>query len=369
MNVERLHEIVAHLRTDLDKTGTLRILQKLVESLTNQVNSPQQAQYQNDTANNMTQLIAALEKSEVNDFSPAWHQVLVEIGAAEVTGIALANTVREIFASNQITPSVARDELQKLLNQLNQVSKAADQLLAGFNALRIGTEGLAPGECDVGVLVPRGFVDNRLDRFADELDELNTIFGTFAELVTGSRPGFEIKTISSSDLSVYIEVAAKVGACIAKAIAGVISLYKQLLEIRKLRSSLEEQGIAKQNLSGIDTHADTLMDSGINNIVTNMLQEFRSGHDSRDHELHIQLKYSLKKIAGRIDRGFNIEVRMEEPEVTSENGEDATTEDRELIDAHATVAEASKNMQFLKLEGSPILQLEDLNEAPPSQSS
>lgn len=357
MNVERLHEIAARLRADLNKTSTLRILNGLVESLTNQVNSPQQAQYQQQTAQNEQQLLAALEKSAVNEFSPTWRQVLDEIGVTEVTGNNLADTVRGIFATNQITPSVARDDLQKLLNRLTQVSSAIDQLLAAFGILNIGTEELASGDCDVGILVPRAFVDNRLDNFADELEELNRILGAFAELATGSRPGFEIKTISSTDLSVFIETSARIGGCIATAIAGIVVTYKTLLEVRKLRGDLEKQGVGKDDLQGVERHANTLMEKEIGNLVTRLLAEYPPKDTHRKHELSIELKYSLKKLANRIDRGFNIEVRMEEPDVEAKNPEDATPEEQALVKAHAKVVEASKDMQFLKLEGEPILQL------------
>jgi hypothetical protein len=284
--------------------------------------------------------------------------VLDELGATDLTGTNLGERIEDIFARNQITPSVAQQELQTLLTQLGQLSSAIDQLLAAFRVLKIGCEDLEPGECELGVLVPRSFLDNRLDRFANELEELNQIFGVFAEISIGSRPGFEIKTISSTDLSVYLEVSAIVGACIATAIERIIALYKQLLEIRKLQGELAKQGLEKKNLKGIEDHANGIMETGIDKLVKELVGEYLTKGDAgRKNELSIELKYSLKKIANRIDRGFNIEVRMEEPEITTENAEEASDEEQALLKAHSKVAQASENMQFLKLEGEPILQL------------
>lgn len=360
MNVERLHAIVSELRRDLDQTETLSTLQNLVSSLSNQVNQPQQPQYQQQTSQYLSQLLAALKGAKVNTLSPTWQQVLDELGAKDLTGENLAATIEDIFSKNQITPSVAQVELQDLLNRLQQLSSAFDQLLGGFRTLRIGAEELDPGECELGVLVPRSFLDNRLDRFASELEELNRIFSVFAEISTGSRPGFEIKTISSSDLSVYLETSAILGACIATAIERVIALYKQLLEIRKLQGELAKQGVAKKNLTGIEDHANSVMEEGIDKFVKELISAYLpKGDIGRKNELSTELKYSLKKLANRIDRGFNFEVRMEEPEVAAENPDDASEEEKTLLQAHSKVAQASETMQFLKLEGEPILQLSE----------
>lgn len=364
MNVERLHAIAAELRRDIDQTATLSTLQNLVSSLSNQINQPQVPQYQQQTSQHLSELIEALDNASINNFSPTWKQVLDELGATDLTGANLGAQIEEIFSKNQITPSVAQQELQTLLNELQQLSSAVDQLLAGFRTLKIGSEDLEPGECELGVLVPRVFLDNRLDRFADELDELNKIFGVFAEISTGSRPGFGIKTISSSDLSVYLEVSAIVGACIATAIERIIALYKQLLEIRKLQGELAKQGLEKKNLKGIEDHANGIMEQGIDKLVKELVDEYLKRDDAgRKNELTIELKYSLKKIANRIDRGFNIEVRMEEPEISAENQEETTEEEKTLLKAHSRVAKASENMQFLKLEGEPILQLSETKAA------
>lgn len=227
-----------------------------------------------------------------------------------------------------------------------------------FRALKIASEDLDPGECELGVLVPRAFLGNRLDRFATELEELNQIFGVFAEVASGSRPGFEIKTISSTDLSVYLEVGAIVGACIATSVERIVALYKQLLEIRKTQAELTKLGVDKKNLKGLEDHANGVMETGIERLVKEIMSEYMpKGEAGRKNELSIELKFAMKKIANRIDRGFNIEVRMEEPNVEAEDPESATVDERALLAAHARVSQASANLQFLKLEGEPILQL------------
>lgn len=367
MNVERLNEIATALRADLSRTDILGHLQQLVSALQNQVNQPGQALYEQQVSQFYESLRAALANSEINSFSPTWQQVLEELGVTELLSKQLELRIEDIFSRNKITPTIAQQELQQILTELQTIISSLENLLTAFSQLQIGSEELGQGNCEVGILVPRLFVDNRLDKFSDELSELNKIFGVFSEISTGSRPGFEIRTISSSALTIFLDTAPVVGACISVAIEKIISLYKQLLEIRKLQGELKKQGLEKKDLKGIEDHANKHMELGIEKLVQELLTEFHDGKDTgRTNELSIELKYSLTKVANRIDRGFNIEVRMAEPE------EATTAEDEEQSNAikyHARIQKASETLQFLRLGDDPILSLPEEKTEKPKKST
>jgi hypothetical protein len=357
VNVERLNTITDALRTDLSQTDILGQLQQLVSALQNQVNQPGQPVYEQQVSQFYESLRTALANSAINSFSPTWQQVLEELGIANLLGQQLEYRIEDIFSRNKITPTIAQQELQQILTELQAFMSSLDNLSTAFRQLQIESEELERGDCEMGILVPRTFVDNRLDKFSEELVELNRIFGVFAEISTGSRPGFEIRTISSSALTIFLNVAPAVGACIAVAIERIISLYKQLLEIRKLQGELKKQGMTKKDLKGIEDHANNIMDKGIEKLVQELLTEFHVGADEgRKNELSIELKYSLTKVANRVDRGFNIEVRMAEPEETDADTE-TEEEQADAIKHHARIQGASETLQFLRLDGDPILSL------------
>ena len=354
MNAERLHAIAGAVKVDLAESSTLSYLQQLATALNNLSSQPGQPEYQRQVSTALHALEGALTNAKVNTFSPTWRQVLDETGMSELLGVSLLARVHTAINENQLTPTVATSGIQQLLNELQALSTHVDQLLAAFRQLKVGQEDLEPGECEIGVLVPRTFVSNRLDKFADELEELNRIFGTFSELAMGERPSFEIRTISSSDLSIFLDAAPVVGACVAVAVERIVGLYKQLLEVRKLQGELLKQGLDKKDVKGVEDHANKIMDKGIDVLVKDLLAEFEmKGDGHRTNELAVEIKYSLKKIANRIERGFNIEVRMEEPEVP----EDEDVAEDEKAQMHGRIQGAAAGMQFLKLEGDPILSL------------
>jgi len=191
---------------------------------------------------------------------------------------------------------------------------AIDSVISAFELLGIGADHLDPGECELGILIPRDAVDGSFAEFANELVDLSFVFGAFSELASGTRDTFAVRTVSSSDLMIFLAATPPVAACVAHAAERVVTLYKKLLEIKKLRAELAQQGVDDDDLSGVNNYANTLMSSGIDELTVEIVADFNSGQDDgRKNELTNAVRISLNKLANKIDRGFNIEVRAEPP--------------------------------------------------------
>lgn len=356
MNAEHLHAIALAVQNDLRVTGSVRTLQQLRDALQNMVNQPQQVSHQQQVNTLRQQLLNALSEAPSNEFQPTWQQALEELGAWDVLGDRLLSRVQEIFVRYQVTPVVAHQGISELCQELERVNTAVGQLTASFTQLDIGKEDLAPGECEVGVLIPRDAVQSRLDGFISELATLNNMLRTFSELETGTREPFEIRSISSSNLAMYVGAVPAVAAMLSHAVAKIITSYKEVLEIRTLRSQLAQKGIQDQRLLGIDEYANSIMEATVAGLVEKLMAENRGKvEEPRRNELANELTFALNALANRIDRGFNIEVRVEPlPEANSEgeSGEDENTRN-----AIASILVDAPALRFLKLEGTPILAL------------
>jgi hypothetical protein len=355
MNAERLQAIAVAVLNDLNSTKTVESLDQLTRALQNMVNQPQAAQHQQQVSGHLEELYKALSSAPSNSFSPGWKQGLKELGLHDLLGTTLQTQIQDIFAQNQITPSVALEKLQALRNQLSQYKTALEQIIAGFRLLHIGDDELKPGQCEIGILVPRSAVHNKLDEFVKDLGEIDGVFETFAELTTGKRSGFQIRSMSSSDLSVFLDVLPIVAFSLAVAVERILAVYKNILEIRKLHNDLQTQGVPKKQLKGVLEHANSLMKTEIEKLIKDLLKEYYKVKDSnRQNELAIGLRFSLDKIANRIDRGYSVEIRVQplpEDEVAKSK---VKLEDRQYIEKISSISE---NMEFLKLEGSSILTL------------
>ena len=336
-------------------------MQQLRDALQNQVNAPQEPSYQQEVSTALQQLSESLAAAESNAFPPTWEQALEELGVQGLIGQPLADAVREVFERNQITPSVAHEEIEALTTRLEALASALDQLLDGLSHLRVGSEDLDPGEAEVGILIPRAVVSNELSQLGDEFVELQKLLGPFFEIVTGSRPAVEVRAISSTDFGVFLEIAPEVAAFLAITVERVVALYKSLLEIRTLRQGLRDQGVPDASLTGVDEHANEHMTTGIAAAVDELVEERTGIESGRRNELKTELRLALQAIANRIDKGYNIDVRAEDPEASDE--EDDSTSVDDLAQAFRTIANVAPGLRFINRSGQPIL---SLPEAAPS---
>jgi hypothetical protein len=95
------------------------------------------------------------------------------------------------------------------------------------------------------------------------------------------------------------------------------------------------------------------MEKSIEDIIKNLSKEYNgNGDQGRKNELLNAARISLNKLANRIDHGFNFEVRIG---LIEDENEDETEPDPDVLEIQA----ASAALQFMKLEGAPILSLSE----------
>lgn len=357
MNVERLHAIADALRLELVQTNQIGLLGSLASALANQLNSPQDPGPQQQVVQTLTTLSEALSSAPSNEYPATWRQVLEEIGASHLLGESLAEKLRETFARNQITPAIARDEVATLLERSQGLSTAVEQVTAGLTYLQVGRDELEPGEAEVSVGIPRPAVREELPSLGSELGELQKILGPFLELAEGSRPPLKVKTISSSDFVVYLAMAPGAALSVATALDKILDVYKKLLEVRRLRQEMADQGVTDSDLAAVDARANSMMAEGTKAIADEMVAAAAPNDEGRANELRIELRLSLNALANRIDHGYHIDVRAEpesEPDEGTDEAPSAESDDRAALNR---IAEMSPRLTFINSAGKPILSL------------
>ena len=354
MNAERLHAVVLSLNQEISSLGSLGHLDEVVSALKSLVAQPGNSTLQEQLKSSLDRFYSAVNNTPSDQFSPTWRQIMKEIGADDFFGLALRKRVETTFAENQMTPAVALRVLQELRDRFQGYKTALEQAVAALRTLKIGSEKLSPGAAEIGVLIPRSAVDNQLLDFAKELNELGFILNTFSEVATGKPDPLAIQSVSSSEFLIFLKAAVPYAACLARAIERVVELIKQMLDIRRLAQETKQKGAPEAVSKGLEEHANNIVQSGIEKLSIEIVNEFYESKDSgRKNELKTKVRFSLNKIANRLDIGFNIEVRVE----PLKKSDGPKTQDEELQKAIALIQSASSNMKYLKLDGEPILKL------------
>lgn len=356
MNVERLHRILIDLKADLETSRITTLIQKVRDNLQNQVNQPTQPTYQTDLVASLKKLYAALENSKYNDYSPSWKEIISEISRDNLLGFELKNQIENIFATNTITPAQALEDIKTIFTSFEEFQTAIDSTLSGFQDLGIGKEELIGGECELGYTIPRKYVDNKLSGLKTEIGELNFILNNISEAVTGKKQEYKVKTISSSDFLLYVVIGLQVADVLSKATERILNHYKQILEIKSLRNQLKEKGVPATKTRGIESHTNDMMESEIKKIAKEVIKEYYEGANGRKNELENGLIISLNKLANRIDKGFNVEIRVE-PLPEPEENEKISKEQKQKSELIKSIQTSSKNIEFIETSGESILKL------------
>jgi hypothetical protein len=288
MNVERLHLVLRAALEAITKADVFADISGLASSLHNQVNDPATAAYQQQVSSHLEKLRASLAAIETNNFPPGWKQVLTEHKLTYFIGTELLKHLLEIFSRNAITPTIALKDIQEVQLELTQDVTAATELVNGFKRLEFPTDDLNPGEAEVGLLVPRESISSKLDRFTKELNDTAKIIGVFEELTTGQRREPTIRTLSSTDLTVLLDIWPISGVALAAAIERIASFYKQVLEIKKLKAEITRLALPEKMTQQLDQEANEKMEANLRLLRDEVTQDYK-GEKTRKHELENEI--------------------------------------------------------------------------------
>jgi hypothetical protein len=354
MNVERLYAIALSLRGENDERNIVTSLQNLVNACQQIGQNPANTGMQQNFVTARDNFYSAVTDTQSDSFTPAWRQVLVELGGEELFGARLKQRVAEILDKNQPTLFVAYQELNGILTALRSFQDFLARMTDAFAHFEIGSEELTPGEAEIAVLIPRAAVHNKLADFANELEEVDFILNTFAEVATGHTDDLEIRSLSSSGLTISLAADPTFGAIVAAAITFVVTTYKKILEIKKLSLEIARLELPPEISEKTRQHANSFMEAEIERFCAEVTSKYPITNDKgRKNELTTKVRMSLNKMANRIDKGFNFEVRVEPPDEPPKDPKAGEA----VKKAIRTIRDSAVHMQYMNLEGPPILSL------------
>lgn len=366
MNAERLHAVARDIRAELVSTEQTPKLEQLAAELSNAATSPQQPAHQQNVSALRSELEALLTEADSDDFSPAWRQVVEELGADDLLGERLRDRLEAIFLRNEITPSAAAAEVSEIASELRTFETTVTELVASLEGLGVGAEQLAAGDFELGFLIPRKEVDDEMGELGRELVRLKALLGPFLELSVGGRPDLVVRSISSSDFMIFLLASAPTALMIAKTMESLVTSYEKLTSIRLNLQALKDNGVPEDALDSVKEHAGATMSEGIESLAQELIEGASSPPDpGRANELRVELKLSLNGLANRIDRGFNVEVRA--GEVEAPRGDEPDEGDDPELEAQREAARLVKakqrELRFRRRDGHPILELPEPRDA------
>jgi hypothetical protein len=360
LNAEQLHTTCLELRKEIDSLGLLTELQQLATALQNSVNQPNQPQHQEQIGTSKNNLMSSLQRIESSERPVTKQHIIEEIGGSDLLGGPLKSRIEESFSQLDVTPALVQKDIAEMHSELESFREGIDQLIAGFERLDIETDELNGYVAELAILIPRRENADDLEFFSKDLKNLNRELQHFNELVTGSSEPFRIRSLSSSDYSVFLQFLPETAQAVVSTIALLLFGYEKLLDIRKKRADLVKEEAPEALIGEMDRWAESLMSEKIDQITDDLMEQFQDVDraDLRGNELKGHVRLSVKKLAGRIDVGYHFSARIGQVEEPSE--EDA--EDEELVaeyerksDLIENIKTNASNIEYQSMDGEPVL--------------
>ena len=358
MNSSRLYFFVLFLLREEKRLTLQAKLDEFFNALQNLVGAPQDSNHQVSVANTLKALDTAFTTFE-SALTPAQTTALQELGAYEFFSTSLVGKVRALLSENPMTPTVARDGVDKLRNARAAYIQALQTTDSSMKYLKVRPDDLKPDSAEIGFLLPRALFSNRLDLLVKELRDIELIIRQFSEVVTGSVEEITVRQISTSDPMFFFGISAATISAIGASITWMLNTWKQALEIKKKYNELKDLGLDDDVLGKIEGNVKKKVDDSIRERAAELIKEYRVTDAGRKSELENGLKWAMQALMARVERGMIVEVRFLPPPKPKDEG--ATPEQQAEYQAKASqfaeLGKIAKDLEFPAIEGEPILQI------------
>lgn len=350
MNASRLRQLVDAL---LDRDREHAVQQRLKElsaAIGNLAGNPQDQNIQKQLADALNKFADALG-AMISSFEPTELQEMIEIGAGKFFTHDIISDIKSWLAENTLTPAVAQTKLAEFAKSRQQYLQTATQLQESLNKIGIQSQSLSEGTAEIGFLIPRNLFQNELTQLIKELAVINRIIRAFSEVSTGTVHPIEVREISTSDPLFFFGTDPVTIATLAGIVTWVIHNWKKVEEIRKLRSetqknkSFTEDEIKKFFDKKIEASIETAVEEKIKELLPDP-KRGRHGEQAND------LRWALKSLFARIERGMEVEVRFLAPKETEEKKIEPP-----IAAAFETMKQSVPELSFPAAQTSPVLQL------------
>ena len=318
MNTSRLYALALELagKEEQAVNSSLEGLRIFVEE---QVRTSSD-QYSTDiVSNKIIELRQLIDESTAQYLHRDLQNILQDIGIAQYYGDTLMNQVDGIFdadgmLSTGLTLITALPQLQILHKHVDDNFKNFNRMVYSFKHFDIDLNDLNPGECEIIITIPAACFGKKLDKFGDELRQLSlAIFPPFIEINGQSPDRFSIRSISSSEPTMYLLAAAKVAFSIMGAVALAQQIYLNRLKIKSEKEKLKSISISPPTLQNaqkeIEKSGETKEEKLISDFIANARKKSNAKYARTTEELDNQVAVSIRRLVERLSCGLSINIR------------------------------------------------------------
>lgn len=357
MNINKLYTTANIILKDFSEKGISSHLQTMVSQLQNTINAPQQPSHQQELSKSKTNLYNGLKEASSNKFNTIDVAATEELGVHDYIGDSLLKKIDDIFSRNEITPSIALEELTKINQTVTANIQALTKITQGFNELNID-DILKTDSFNLVVMIPRELMNNNLSGFAERMESLNSNLLVFSEITTGTRESFEIDSLSTTDPTIALAMTWETGKLLLDVLSSVAGIYGGYCLLKQQRQDFIDSGAPEDKLGELTDWIGEQIKEKVKEEIPPLVDKYYANDDEgRKNELKTEARHKALRMIENIDNGYTFDI--DEPDELRED-------DPEVIAAvEESLKQLNKNTKIIeqtKIVGNNLLSLPEKDE-------
>lgn len=315
MHLGRFHAVIYDLAVFSKKANLIGLLQQASSSIAEYASSRDEAALQRFKS----EIAQAQKSSIITDedlFQPFAQQVISELNLNEVISPEFPDNLNEIMRSASFDPNGLASALEKYSQKITEKLQLLKQLENSLDKLEVEFERVSDSEAEIGFMLPREVVGNKLSDLSKEFDQLNKLARAIAEL-SGDTEEYEptVRTIASSWWQIFLDLTPEQIGIWVIAIERIVNLFKSNLEIKNLSNQLKERKLPEKIIKAIESEVEQRVKAEISKIAQDIRKQHQKGKDAaRLNELETQLRQGLSYMAKRLNQGMQVEINLAIPD-------------------------------------------------------
>lgn len=312
MHLGRFHAVIETLVTHFEENGIPQLLANCVSQLSAYASNRAEVHLIEFKSNLKSLYDAATIKDERLN-QPYAQDVINELNLDNAFLPLLSEIIDEQMRDSAFDVHAISAKFTKLQQEITDKIAQLFNINIAFKRLGVEIQRVHSGESEVGLLIPREIVGNKVHDLVSEFSSIEKLAKAINEM-TGADYDPKVVTISSSAWQIFIESGPAQILLWVAAIERITLLYKNGLEIKILQKQLEEKKVPEAITKELENSINTAFSNGLKELAA----ELRKSHsiiedDARGNELETQLRQGLNYLSKRVTAGAQVEINMSLP--------------------------------------------------------
>lgn len=346
MHLGRFHAVVSDLVRHLDEANMIETLEEASSAIGSYADNRDEGTLKK-YRDAITQTKSNATILDPDLMQPFAQRVISELGLNELINPELSEKLTHIVNESNYDPAGLSEKIKKYSDSLNARIKLLRQMESSLDKLGVEYERVDDGESEIGFMLPRELVGDKLSDLSKEFDQLNKLARAIAE-ISHDTEDYEprVRTIASSWWQIFLDLSPEQIGIWIIAIERIISLFKSNLEIKNLSNQLREQKMPDKITKAIEDEIDKRVKAEIGKIAADIKKQHSKSRDqNRMNELETQLRQGLFYLAKRLNQGMQVEINLAIPD----EPEAPETQEGEEVDAAIARQIEQKKAEIAKL--------------------